>query len=119
MFASFKKKYFLSNKGVSALSAGIFWTCVTNLVTMSGMAFLLFVMDGFVKHLTENADLPNVVPFCVGLAVFFVALLFSNWQQYYYTYCIFTRNAATSVSKLQNDSVSSRFRFSGDAILPI
>lgn len=89
MFASFKKKYFLSNKGVSGVKRGIFWTCVTNLVTMSGMAFLLFVMDGFVKHLTENADLPNVVPFCVGLAVFFVALLFSNWQQYYYTYCIF------------------------------
>ena len=53
------------------------------------MAFLFFVMDGFVKHLTENADLPNVVPLCVGLAVFFVALLFSNWQQYYYSYCIF------------------------------
>ena len=89
MFASFKKKYFLSDKGVSGVKRGIFWTCVTNLVTMSGMAFLLFVMDGFVKHLTENADLPNVAPFCVGLAVFFVALLFSNWQQYYYTYCIF------------------------------
>lgn len=89
MFASFKKKYFLSDKGVSGVKRGIFWTCVTNLVTMSGMAFLLFVMDGFVKHLTENADLPNVVPFCVGLAVFFAALLFSNWQQYYYTYCIF------------------------------
>lgn len=89
MFASFKKKYFLSDKGVSGVKRGIFWTCVTNLVTMSGMAFLFFVMDGFVKHLTENADLPNVVPLCVGLAVFFVALLFSNWQQYYYSYCIF------------------------------
>lgn len=89
MFASFKKKYFLSDKGVSGVKRGIFWTCVTNLVTMNGMAFLFFVMDGFVKHLTENADLPNVVPLCVGLAVFFVALLFSNWQQYYYSYCIF------------------------------
>ena len=57
MFASFKKKYFLSDKGVSGVKRGIFWTCVTNLVTMSGMAFLFFVMDGFVKHLTENADL--------------------------------------------------------------
>ena len=89
MLASFKKKYFLSDKGVSGVKRGIFWTCVTNLVTMSGMVFLFFVMDGFVKHLTENADLPNVVPLCVGLAVFFVALLFSNWQQYYYSYCIF------------------------------
>lgn len=89
MFASFKKKYFLSDKGVAGVKRGIAWTCVTNLVTMGGMAFLFFVMDGFVRHLTENADLPNVVPIGVGLAVFFAALLFSNWQQYYYSYCIF------------------------------
>lgn len=89
MFASFKKKYFLSDKGVAGVKRGIAWTCATNLVTMGGMAFLFFVMDGFVRHLTENADLPNVVPIGVGLAVFFAALLFSNWQQYYYSYCIF------------------------------
>ena len=89
MFASFKKKYLLSDKGVAGVKRGIAWTCVTNLVTMGGMAFLFFVMDGFVRHLTENADLPNVVSIGVGLAVFFAALLFSNWQQYYYSYCIF------------------------------
>lgn len=53
------------------------------------MAFLFLVMDGFVKHLTEGADLPDAVPFAVGLAVFFAALLLSNWQQYYYSYCIY------------------------------
>ena len=89
MFASFKKKYFLSNKGMSGVKRGVFWTCVTNLVTMAGMAFLFLVMDGFVKHLTEGADLPDAVPFAIGLAVFFAALLLSNWQQYYYSYCIY------------------------------
>lgn len=29
------------------------------------------------------------MPFAVGLAVFFAALLLSNWQQYYYSYCIY------------------------------
>lgn len=89
MFASFKKKYFLSDKGMSGVKRGVLWTCVTNLVTMAGMAFLFLVMDGFVKHLTEGADLPDAVPFAVGLAVFFAALLLSNWQQYYYSYCIY------------------------------
>ena len=89
MFASFKKKYFLSDKGISGVKRGIFWTCVTNLVIMAGMAFLFFAMDGFVQHLVGSADLPSVVPFVVGLAVFFVALLLSNRQQYYYSYCIF------------------------------
>ena len=89
MFASFKKKYFLSDKGISGVKRGIFWTCVTNLVIMAGMAFLFFAMDGFVQYLVGSADLPSVVPFIVGLAVFFVALLLSNWQQYYYSYCIF------------------------------
>ena len=49
MFASFKKKYFLSDKGMSGVKRGVFWTCVTNLVTMAGMAFLFQVMDGFVS----------------------------------------------------------------------
>ena len=89
MFASFKKKYFLSDKGMSGVKRGVLWTCVTNLVTMAGMAFLFLVMDGFVKHLTEGADLPDAVPFAIGLAVFFAALLLSNWQQYYYSYCIY------------------------------
>ena len=89
MFASFKKKYFLSDKGMSGVKRGVFWTCVTNLVTMAGMAFLFLAMDGFVKHLTEGVDLPDAVPFAIGLAVFFAALLLSNWQQYYYSYCIY------------------------------
>ena len=89
MFASFKKKYFLSDKGISGVKRGVFWTCITNLVTMAGMAFLFQVMDGFVKHLSEGADLPGAVPFAIGLAVFFAALLLSNWQQYYYSYCIY------------------------------
>lgn len=89
MFASFQKKYFLSDKGISGVKRGVLWTCVTNLVTMAGMAFLFLVMDGFVKHLTEGADLPDAVPFAIGLAVFFAALLLSNWQQYYYSYCIY------------------------------
>lgn len=89
MFASFKKKYFLSDKGISGVKRGVFWTCITNLVTMAGMAFLFQVMDGFVKHLSEGADLPGAVPFAIGLVVFFAALLLSNWQQYYYSYCIY------------------------------
>lgn len=89
MFASFKEKYFLSDKGMSGVKRGVFWTCITNLVTMAGMAFLFQVMDGFVKHLSEGTDLPGAVPFAIGLVVFFAALLLSNWQQYYYSYCIY------------------------------
>ena len=41
MFASFQKKYFLSDKGVAGVKRGIFWTTLTNLITMAGMGFLL------------------------------------------------------------------------------
>ena len=40
MFASFQKKYFLSDKGVAGVKRGIFWTTLTNLITMAGMGFL-------------------------------------------------------------------------------
>lgn len=89
MFASFQKKYFLSDKGVAGVKRGIFWTTLTNLITMAGMGFLLLVMAGFVEHLASGADLPDALPIVGGLLVFFVLLFASNWQQYYYTYCIF------------------------------
>lgn len=89
MFASFQKKYFLSDKGVAGVKRGIFWTTLTNLITMAGMGFLFLVMAGFVEHLASGADLPDALPIVGGLLVFFVLLFASNWQQYYYTYCIF------------------------------
>ena len=89
MFASFQKKYFLSDKGVAGVKRGIFWTTLTNLITMAGMGFLFLVMAGFVEHLATGADLPDTLPIVGGLVVFFVLLFASNWQQYYYTYCIF------------------------------
>ena len=89
MFASFQKKYFLSDKGVAGVKRGIFWTAITNLVTMTGMGFLFLTMACFVEHLTTGAALPAVLPVVAGLVVFLVLLFASNWRQYYYTYCIF------------------------------
>lgn len=89
MFASFKKKYFLSDKGIAGVKRGIFWTTITNLVTMAGMGFLFLTMAGFIDHLATGADLPAAAPIVVCLVVFLVLLFASNWQQYYYTYCIF------------------------------
>ncbi len=89
MSASFQKKYFLSDKGMSGVKRGIVWTAITNLVVMAGMCFLFMAMAGFVSHLTGGGELPDVVPFVIGLVVFFVVLFASNWQQYNNTYCVF------------------------------
>ena len=89
MFASLKEKYFLSDKAVAGVKRGILWTTVTNIVIMGGMAFLYYAMAGFVAHLTQGADLPDAVPFCLGLAVFAALLFVSNMQQYLNTYCVF------------------------------
>ncbi len=89
MFASLKEKYFLSDKAVAGVRRGIFWTTVTNVVIMGGMAFLYYAMDGFVTHLTQGAELPDAAPFCLGLLVFAVVLFASNMQQYLNTYCVF------------------------------
>ena len=85
MFASFQKKYFLSDKGVAGVKRGFFWTTLTNLISMAGMGFLFLVMAGFVEHLASGADLPDTLSIVGGLLVFFVLLFVSNWQQYYYT----------------------------------
>ena len=89
MFASFKEKYFLSDKGLTGVKRGVFWTTLTNIVVMAGMSFLFLAMGGFVSHLAEGAGLPDAVPLVAGLLVFIALLFVSNWQQYYYTYCIY------------------------------
>ena len=81
MFASFQKKYFLSDKGIAGVKRGVFWTALTNLITMAGMGFLFLVMAGFVEHLASGADLPDALPIVGGLLVFFVLLFASNCQQ--------------------------------------
>ena len=89
MFASFKEKYFLSDKGLTGVKRGVFWTTLTNIVVMAGMSLLFLAMGGFVSHLAEGAGFPDAVPLVAGLLVFIALLFVSNWQQYYYTYCIY------------------------------
>ena len=97
MFASFQKKYFLSDKGVAGVKRGIFWTTLTNLVTMAGMGFLFLVMAGFVGILKHGADPAGCTANC-GRSRY---LLFALAGSRYYTYCIFTRSAASSVWRLR------------------
>lgn len=89
MFSSLKKKYFLSDKGIAGVKRGIFWTALTNLITMAGISFLFMAMGTFIGNLAEGSDLPDIVPFALGLLVFIALLFVGNWFQYYYTYCIF------------------------------
>ena len=89
IFDKLKETYALSDQGIRGAKWGTFWTCVTNLVTMGGMAALFLAMDAFVKHLTHGVELPGIAPFAIGLVAFFALLFLSNWQQYNYTYNVF------------------------------
>ena len=89
IFDKLKETYALSDQGIRGAKWGTFWTCVTNLVTMGGMAALFLAMDAFVKHLTQGAELPGIASFAIGLVAFFALLFLSNWQQYNYTYNVF------------------------------
>ena len=84
--AKFQRTYALSDKGVATTKKGTFWTVVANLVTMSGMGILYYMMMGFMQSLTQGAPLPAPAIF-VGVTVAFVALsLITHYQQYTCTY---------------------------------
>ena len=86
MFASFKKKYALSDQGMKIVVLGTFWTTLTNLIIMAGTAFLLLVMNTFVEHLTVGAPLPEILPYLAGLLLFALILFGTSWFQYSYSY---------------------------------
>ncbi len=86
MFASFKKKYALSDQGMKIVVLGTLWTTLTNLIIMAGTASLLLVMKVFVEHLTAGAPLPGILPYLAGLLAFALLLFGTSWFQYSYSY---------------------------------
>lgn len=82
----FKRKYALSDKGVSNTKKGMLWTIVVNLLMMAGIGLLYFMMQSFISTLTDGTELPNPWLY-IGLTVLFVILsLITHLMQYHATY---------------------------------
>ena len=82
----FKRKYALSDTGVSNVKKGMFWTVIVNLVVMGGMGILYLLMTRFMDTLTGGASLPQIWLFILLTAVFVVLSLITHIQQYKATY---------------------------------
>ena len=82
----FKRKYALSDKGVSNTKKGMAWTIVVNLLMMTGIGLLYFMMQSFISTLTDGTELPNIWLY-IGLTVLFVILShITHLMQYHATY---------------------------------
>ena len=82
----FKRKYALSDKGVSNTKKGMFWTVVVNLVVMGGMGILYFLMERFMETYANGTALPKTAIFIALILGFVVLSLFTHIQQYRSTY---------------------------------
>ena len=83
---NFKRKYALSDNGVSNVKKGMLWTVVVNLAVMCGMGILYLLMMRFMDTLTNGAALPGVGFFILLVAAFAVLSLITHIQQYKATY---------------------------------
>ncbi len=82
----FKRKYALSDKGVSNTVKGMIWTIIVNLLMMSGMGILYYMMKEFIASHTDGAALPNVWLY-LGMTILFIVLsLITHLFQYHATY---------------------------------
>lgn len=82
----FKRKYALSDKGISNTKKGTFWTVIVNFVVMAGMGILYLLMEKLMFTHTDDVPLPKPVLFMTAVAVFIILSLFTHWQQYRATY---------------------------------
>ena len=81
-----QKKYALTDQGVQNIKQGTLWTVIVNLVVITGMGILYYMMSGFIDTLTQGAPLPNAFLF-IGLTAVFLALSYlTHLQQYKSTY---------------------------------
>ena len=82
----FKKKYALTDKGLSNTKKGAFWTVIVNLIMMAGMGILFFMMQYYMDTLVTGAALPKVWLFLLLLLAFVVLSFVTHLQQYRCTY---------------------------------
>ncbi|MBQ9691090.1 MAG: ABC transporter ATP-binding protein [Eggerthellaceae bacterium] len=83
---SFKRKYALTDSGFSNFKKATFWTIVVNLVVMSSMSILYFLMDAFMDTYSHGSELPNPWIFIAAVVVFVGFSLAAHYQQYVNTY---------------------------------
>ena len=83
---NFKRKYALSDRGVSNTKKGTSWTVIVNLVVMGGMGILYFLMEAFMKSRTDGEELPPAWIFLSAVAGFVILSLVTHLQQYRSTY---------------------------------
>ena len=82
----FKRKYALSDKGISNTKKGMFWTVIVNLVGMGGMGILYKLMLDFMNTFTGNKNLPDPLFFIVLTVSFIILSVITHLQQYKNTY---------------------------------
>ena len=84
--SNFKRKYALSDKGVSNTKKGMVWTVVVNLVVMGGVGILYLLMERFMSALTGGGELPRAWIFIALVVLFLLLSLVTHLQQYRATY---------------------------------
>ena len=82
----FKKTYALSDHGVESVKKGTFWTIIVNIVVMTGIGILHYLMMKFMNTYTNNEPLPSFLTFTLLVIAFLVLSFITHLQQYINTY---------------------------------
>ena len=82
----FKKTYALSDHGVESVKKGTFWTIIVNIVVMTGIGILHYLMMKFMNTYTNNEPLPSFLTFLSLVIIFLVLSFITHLQQYINTY---------------------------------
>ena len=92
----FKRKYALSDKGISNVKKGAFWTVIVNLVVMSGMGILYYLMLNLMDSLTKGTALNFALLFIISTLVFIALSFITHLQQYRATYGLVYREVSAN-----------------------
>lgn len=82
----FKRRFALTDQGVTNVKKGALWTIAVNLIDFAGIVFLYQLMAQLVMALTEGGELPSILPYAALLVAFVVLSFLAHKQQYFNTY---------------------------------
>ena len=79
----FKRRFALTDQGVTNVKKGALWTIAVNLIDFAGIVFLYQLMAQLVMALTEGGELPSILPYAALLVAFVVVSSLAHKQQYF------------------------------------
>ena len=76
----------LTEQGMRNFKRGVFFCTLANLMLFAPIGILFLLVNDFMDHLVNGAELPQLAPYMAGVAAILALIALTQWLEYRNTY---------------------------------